>query len=78
MTTFKDIAINDTFSFPGYPAGWAIARLGLCVKVSARRYAEIGKSTIHTIGTTKCEVVARGELETVTAIAYRGDKKLLA
>lgn len=61
MTTFKDIPINETFSFPEPPLGSAVARLGLCVKISARRYQAMGRPTIYTIGTTKCDVVARGE-----------------
>ena len=61
MTTFKDIPINETFSFPEPPLGSAVARLGLCVKISARRYAAIGRPTIYTVGTTKVEVISRGE-----------------
>jgi len=61
MTTFKDIAVNDHFSFPEPALGSAVARLGLCVKISPRRYQAMGRPTIYTIGTTACEVIDRGE-----------------
>jgi hypothetical protein len=78
MTTFKQIAINDTFSFPEPAVGYGGARLGLCVKLSARRYQAIGRPEVYTVGTTAVEVVARGELEPVTRIAYRAERGLLA
>lgn len=36
-------------------------RLGLCVKISARRYQAMGRPTVYTVGTTKVEVISRGE-----------------
>jgi len=77
MTTFRDIPVNETFSFPEPPLGSAVARLGLCVKISPRRYQALGRPTIYTIGTTTCDVVARGENVPVTRTAYKAARGLL-
>lgn len=61
MTAFKDIPVNDTFSFPRPAVGYAGADLGLCVKISARRYQAMGRPTIYTVGAVNVEVESRGE-----------------
>lgn len=68
MATFKDVPIDETFSFPDPAPASGIARLGLCVKISARRYQALGRPEVYTIGTTKAEVTPRGEN---TPIRYR-------
>lgn len=77
MTTFRDIPVHETFSFPEPATGYGGARLGLCVKLSARRYQAIGRPQIYTIGTVACEVVARGENVPVTRTAHNAARGIL-